>query len=262
MARFCPLFSGSKGNCIVVGGADSFVLIDAGVSAKRITDAIRERGLDISRLRGIFVTHEHSDHISGVRVLASKHHLPVFSNIETLAELEKHGHLAGTAGGTEIPADGTELCGMKITPFATSHDTVRSWGYTIETADGRKAAIATDTGCVTDSMHAALTGCDLVYIESNHDVGMLMNGSYDPWLKQRVMSSKGHLSNDACAVELQYLVTTGSTRFVLGHLSQENNRPELACSAAHSAFDAIHLREGIDYTLSVTPACGLPLTIF
>jgi len=262
MARFCPLFSGSKGNSIAVGGADSFVLIDAGVSAKRITDAIRERGLDISRLRGIFVTHEHSDHINGVRVLASKYHLPVLSNAETLTEMEKHGHLAGTAGGTEIPLEGIELCGMKITPFATSHDTVHSWGYTIETADGRKAAVATDTGCVTDGMHAALTGCDLIYIESNHDVGMLMNGSYDPWLKQRVMSSKGHLSNDACAVELQYLVTTGSTRFVLGHLSQENNRPELALSAAHSAFDALHLREGIDYTLSVTPPCGLPVTIF
>lgn len=262
MARFCPLFSGSKGNCIAVGGADSFVLIDAGVSAKRITDAIRERGLDISRLRGIFVTHEHSDHISGVRVLASKYHLPVFANAETLGKLEEHGDLAGASEAAEITGSGMELCGMRITPFATSHDTVRSCGYVIETADGRKAAIATDTGCVTDGMHAALTGCDLVYIESNHDVGMLMNGSYDPGLKQRVMSSHGHLSNDACAVELQYLATTGSTRFVLGHLSQDNNRPELARSTARSALDALHLREGVDYTLGVTPPCGLPLTIF
>lgn len=262
MARFCPLFSGSKGNCIAVGGADSFVLIDAGVSAKRITDAVRDRGLDISRLRGIFVTHEHSDHVNGVRVLASKYHLPIFSNADTLAKLDEFGHLAGTAGGTEVPVDGMELCGMRITPFDTSHDTVHSWGYTIETADGRKAAVATDTGCVTDGMHAALTGCDLVYIESNHDVGMLMNGRYDPWLKQRVMSSRGHLSNDACAVELQYLASTGSTRFVLGHLSEENNRPEIARNAARSALDVLRLREGVDYTLGVTPPCGSPMTIF
>ena len=102
MARFTPLFSGSKGNCVVIGGADSFILIDAGVSAKRITEALRERGLDISRLTGIFVTHEHSDHISGVRVLASKHKLPVFANRATLDKLEADGHLAGTGGGVEI----------------------------------------------------------------------------------------------------------------------------------------------------------------
>jgi len=179
-----------------------------------------------------------------------------------MAELDRHGHLAGTVGGTQITEDGIELEGMRITPFATSHDTVKSWGYKIETADGRTAAVATDTGCVTDAMHAALTGCDLVYIESNHDVAMLMNGSYDPWLKQRVMSSRGHLSNDACAVELQYLVSTGSTRFVLGHLSRENNRPELAESTAAGALDSLRMRRGIDYTLDVAPPCGLGLTIF
>lgn len=262
MARFCPLFSGSKGNCIAVGSADSFILIDAGVSAKRICEAIGSRGLDISRLRGIFVTHEHSDHISGVRVLAAKHNLPVFANAETLAKLEQQGHLAGVSGAEVLPESGLERWNMKITPFATSHDTVRSWGYTIELPDGRKAAVATDTGCVTDGMHSALTGCDLVYIESNHDVSMLMNGSYDPWLKQRVMSSRGHLSNDACAVELQYLASTGTTRFLLGHLSQDNNRPRIARSGAKTALDSLRLREGVDYTLGVTPPEGLPLTLF
>ncbi|MBE6759827.1 MAG: MBL fold metallo-hydrolase [Ruminococcaceae bacterium] len=262
MARFTPLFSGSKGNCIAVGGADSFVLIDAGVSAKRITDALRERGLDICRLTGIFITHEHSDHISGVRVLASKHKLPVFANGATLKQLEAGGHLAGTGGGIEIPDCGMEHYGTKITPFATCHDTVQSCGYVVETADGRKAAVATDTGCVTDSMHHALTGCHLVYIESNHDVGMVMSGRYEPWLKQRVLSPHGHLSNDACAVELQYLAASGSARFCLGHLSEENNRPELARSVAHKALTAMQLREGIDFTLDVAPPCGLPLTLF
>ncbi len=262
MARFTPLFSGSKGNCVAVGGADSFILIDAGVSAKRITDALCERGLDICRLTGIFVTHEHSDHISGVRVLASKRKLPVFANRATLSRLEADGHLAGTGGGIEVPDGGMEHYGMKITPFATSHDTVQSCGYVIETTDGRKAAVATDTGCVTDDMHTALTGCHLVYIESNHDVGMLTNGRYDPWLKQRVLSAQGHLSNDACAVELQYLAASGSTRFVLGHLSQENNLPDLARSTAQNALTTLNLREGIDFTLDVAPPCGLPVTLF
>lgn len=262
MARFCPLFSSSKGNCIAVGGADSFILIDAGVSAKRICDALRDRGLDISRLTGIFVTHEHSDHISGVRVLASKHHLPVFANRETLAELEKSGHLAGTGGGVVCPDEGMEHYGIKITPFRTCHDTVRSCGYVVHTADGRTAAVATDTGCVTKEMDTALAGCDLVYIESNHDVGMLMNGEYPPLLKQRILSPRGHLSNESCAAELQYLVSTGSSRFILGHLSQDNNTIAKARAAADSALSAMKLREGIDYTLAVAPPDGLPVTLF
>lgn len=262
MARFCPLFSGSKGNCIAVGGADSFILIDAGVSAKRTAEALRERGLDICRLTGIFVTHEHSDHIGGVRVLASKYHLPVFANRATLAELERNGHLAGTGGGVVCPDEGITHYGMTVTPFRTSHDTVQSCGYVVRTADGRRAAVATDTGCVTEEMNTALSGCDLVYIESNHDVGMLMNGSYPPTTKQRILSTVGHLSNEACAVELQYLASTGTTRFILGHISEENNTAALASAAASGALSALRLREGIDYTLAVTPSCGLPLTLF
>jgi len=262
MARFCPLFSSSKGNCIAVGGADSFILIDAGVSAKRITEAIRARGLDICRLTGIFITHEHSDHISGLRVLASKHHLPVFANRETLAVLEREGHLAGTGGGVVCPDEGVEHYGMKITPFRTSHDTVNSCGYVVDTADGRRAAVATDTGCVTGEMNSALTGCDLVYIESNHDVAMLMNGPYPPNLKQRIVSTRGHLSNEACAVELQYLAASGSARFILGHLSQENNTAAKAKAASSSALTAMNLREGVDYTLQVAPPEGLGLTLF
>lgn len=261
MARFCPLFSSSKGNCIAVGGADSFVLIDAGVSAKRITEALRDRGLDICRLAGIFITHEHTDHISGVRVLASKHNLPVFANKETLAELEKGGHLAGT-GGVVCPDEGVELHGMKITPFRTCHDTVRSCGYVVHTADGRTAAVATDTGCVTKEMDTAIAGCNLVYIESNHDVGMLMNGDYPPLLKQRILSPRGHLSNESCASELQYLVSTGSTRFILGHLSQDNNTAARARAASSAALTAMQLREGVDYTLAVAPPEGLPVTLF
>lgn len=262
MARFCPLFSGSKGNCIAIGGADGFVLIDAGVSARRISEALRARDLDVGRLRGIFVTHEHSDHVGGVRVLASKYKLPVFSNRATLARLEKDGHLAGVGEALICPQEGAELCGMRIVPFSTSHDSVESCGYVVETADGRRAAVATDTGYVTGGMHTALIGCDLVYIESNHDVSMLMNGSYDRWLKQRILSQEGHLSNDACAVEIQHLAAAGSTRFVLGHLSRENNTPEKARSTADAALKAMNLREGKDYTLSVTPPEGLPLTIF
>lgn len=262
MARFCPLFSGSKGNCIAVGGADSFILIDAGMSAKRICEALRDRGLDISRLAGIFVTHEHSDHIGGVRVLASKHHLPVFANQATLSQLEQGGHLAGTGGGHICPDKGMELHGMFVKPFRTCHDTVQSCGYVVHTADDRRAAVATDTGCVTKDMDTALAGCDLVYIESNHDVGMLMNGSYAPPLKQRILSPHGHLSNEACATELQYLISTGSARFILGHLSQDNNTISKARTAAHSALSAMQLREGVDYTLSVSPPDGLPLTLF
>lgn len=262
MSRFCPLFSGSKGNCVAVGSADSFILIDAGVSAKRIVTALGERGLDPARLTGIFVTHEHTDHISGLRVLASKYNLPVFATAGTLGALERSGALVGTGGGLVCPPQGMEHHGLRVTPFHTMHDTAESCGYTVELPDGRRAAVATDTGCVTEAMRAALLGCDLVYIESNHDVAMLMGGSYSPPLKQRILSPSGHLSNEACAAELPYLAQNGTTRFLLAHISQENNTQAKAAAVSRAALSAAQLNEGRDFLLSAVPPDGLPMMIF
>ena len=261
MARIAPLFSGSSGNCVAIGGSDSFVLIDAGVPAKSITEALTERGLDVGRLAGIFVTHEHGDHIRGIRVLASRRDIPVYATAGTLCALDSSGHLAGVRSEV-CPGEGVELAGIHIRPFRTMHDAVESCGYIVTTSDGRRVAFATDMGCVTDAVREALTGCDLIYIESNHDIEMLTNGPYNFVLKRRILSNRGHLSNAACAAELTDLARSGTARFILGHLSQKNNVPELAAAASRTALTGAGLREGVDYTLSVATPCGLPVTVF
>ena len=253
--------SGSTGNSIALGNSDSYVLIDAGTSAKRVTAALIERGFEPSRMAAIFITHEHSDHVSALRVLANKLNVPVYGTAGTLCALEATHSYAGVDLRT-CPADGVSAGGVFVRPFRTMHDTIESCGYTVTTADGRRVAFLTDTGCVTDVIRGAVTGCDLVYIESNHDVDMLRYGIYAYPLKQRILSDRGHLSNDACAAELAALAENGATRFILAHLSEENNRPELARAASLKALLAAGLREGLDFTLQVAPPCGLPVTIF
>ncbi len=261
MARISVLMSGSEGNSIAVGGADSFVLIDAGTSAKRITAALDARGYDLSRLAAIFVTHEHSDHVSALRVFAGKHNLPVYGTAGTLCALENSKNFAGVDFRV-CQQSGVTEGGIHVRPFRTMHDTVESCGFIITTADGRRVAIATDTGCMTDSAREAIRGCDLVYIESNHDIDLLRQGDYPYHLKQRILSDRGHLSNDACAAEVVGLAKSGTTRFILAHLSKENNRPKFARQASNDALIGAGLREGLDYTLDVAPPDGLPMMIF
>lgn len=261
MARFAPLFSGSSGNCVAVGSREHYILIDAGVSAKRIRDALLMRGFDPAGLAAVFVTHEHTDHVTGLRVLTSRGNVPVYATAGTLCALDPMGHLAGVSASA-CPWEGVEAAGMQVTPFRTSHDTIESCAYVIATADGRRIAVMTDTGVVSGEMRAAVTGCDLVYIESNHDVEMLRNGPYPFPLRQRILSSRGHLSNAQCAAELPSLLRNGASRFFLAHISRENNLPELALRSARAALDETGAKAERDYTLQAVPPDGLPVTIF
>lgn len=261
MARVCPLFSGSKGNCTVIGDGSGYILIDAGTSAKRITDALTERAISASSINAIFITHEHSDHIGALRVFAGKRGIPVYASLRTLEGIKKTGQLEGV-DAREMPQGGVTAGGIFVRSFPTMHDTAGSCGYTAETSDGRKIAVSTDLGIMTDDVRTALTGCDYVLIESNHDLDMLRFGPYSYALKQRIMSPCGHLSNDDCARELPRLAKTGTTRFVLGHLSEENNTPELALSASRSALVSAGLIENLDFTLSAASPSGTPLLLF
>lgn len=251
MARFCSLFSSSSGNCTYIGGASGGILIDIGVSAKRTSEALLDIGVDIRSIGAIFITHEHSDHVSGLRVFAGKHGIDVYTSGGTLEALEEKNILTDKYAVSVIPHAGVEACGMFVTPFATSHDSRESVGYLVKTPDGRSIAIATDTGIVTDDMMQALLGCDMVMLESNHDVGMLENGPYPYFLKRRVLSKKGHLSNETCADTAQMLLASGTTRFVLGHLSKQNNFPDLAYQATNSVFCGAGAEEGLDFILTV-----------
>ncbi len=250
MARYCSLFSGSSGNCTYMASPSGGILVDAGVSAKRIREALTSRGIDPASLQAVFITHEHIDHVSGLKVLLKQFPMPVYATRGTLDALIAKDLLP--AGATVCVADGEmEAAGMKVTAFATPHDSVQSCGYRVEFPDERTAVIATDMGCLTDEVKAAVCGCDLVHIESNHDVRMLENGPYPYSLKRRVLGRGGHLSNEMCASMMPHLLQNGTTRLVLAHLSRENNLPELAWQVSKNALEQAGATLGLDCLLAV-----------
>lgn len=251
MPRLYPLFSGSSGNCYYLGTNESGILIDAGRTAKQIKTALDERELDIKNVRAIFVTHEHIDHTRGLRVLASKYKIKVYASVGTVAEMKNKALINESVDISTITLDGLETDDMHITPFRISHDCAEGYGYVVETADGRKTAFATDTGIISNNIEAAISGCDTVVLESNHDIRMLQNGDYPYNLKKRILSNYGHLSNDSCAYTAVKLVRGGTTRFVLAHLSKENNIPMLAEQTSICAFEQNKMKRNIDYTLTV-----------
>ena len=251
MARFCPLFSSSGGNSIYIGVAEDGILIDAGVSAKQLEQALWKIGVEPDSLRGIFITHEHTDHIKGLKVFTKKHNLRLYMTEGTYEALTKTDALDNARECIIMPKEGIEIGYMHIENFPTMHDAAQSCGYRVEVANGRKMAVATDLGVVTDEVMNAVTGCDLVMLESNHDVNMLQCGPYPYALKRRILGTKGHLSNDACALTASQLLKTGTTHFVLGHLSRENNIPQLAHQASSLALEQQGAREGDDYILRV-----------
>lgn len=251
MARFCSLYSSSSGNCTYIGSSQGGILVDIGVSAKRTTEALADIGVDPSSVAAIFITHEHWDHINGVRVFAERHGIKVYASEGTLAGMDEAGVLTAKVHAETMPQSGVEAGGIFVRAFKTPHDSRESTGYSIVTPDCKRIAVATDIGVVDDCVMNAIYGCDLVLLESNHDVRMLQSGPYPYFLKERILSDRGHLSNENCAKTAVKLVESGTTRFVLGHLSKENNIPSLAFETTHAAMTMAGARENIDYMLSV-----------
>lgn len=206
MARFCPLFSGSNGNCTYISASDTAILVDAGRSCKQLLCALKERQIDPSSIQALLITHEHTDHISGLKVLVDKLKIPVYASQEVLAKLEWDNLLAPGTKTVPLEHDSkVEIGGLWVNSFDTPHDSAHSLGYRVETQDGQCMVIATDLGYVTDQVREKLTGCDLVMLESNYDAGMLSCSSYPYYLKRRISSSMGHLSNEDCSLELARL---------------------------------------------------------
>ena len=166
MARFCSLFSSSSGNCTYIGTSAANILVDVGVSAKRTDEALAGIGVDPDSIDAIFITHEHTDHISGVRVFAAKHNIKVYATPGTIAAMEKSGALGEKNVYDSISPAGVEAGGFFVKPFATSHDAAQSCGYTILTSDSKRLAVCTDLGVMTDSVMNAIYGSDLVLLES------------------------------------------------------------------------------------------------
>lgn len=260
MSRLFPIASGSSGNCTYIGHGKYGLLVDVGVSAKTVTSALQSASIDPKTIQGILVTHSHIDHISGLRVFADKYDLPVFASRETLESIQNEP--AHCPKNIHI-IDGEYAIGdFFVNRFATSHDSPGSSGYTITFQNEDKCGVCTDLGIVTEEVRHAITGCNALLFESNHDVTMLQNGGYPEYLKRRILSDKGHLSNVACANELARLIETGTLRIVLGHLSRENNDPRIAKSCATSVLMDNKMHENDDYLLFVAPPKDGKIVLF
>jgi phosphoribosyl 1,2-cyclic phosphodiesterase len=238
-----------------VSGGGTSLLVDAGVSLRQLSIALGAHGLTPGELRGVLITPEHSDHIGGLAVLLKKHKIPLFASRGTLDYLTAKGYVPPETTVVELNGP-TEIDGIQVTPFDTPHDASHSFGYRFTMPDQRTIAVATDLGHVTDTVREHITGCDLVMLESNYDLRMLECSSY-PWpLKRRIKGDHGHLANEMCADECLKLVRSGTTRLVLGHLSEQNNLPEIARETTKSVLQAAGIAERLDYILSVAPPSG------
>ena len=254
MSRICPLFSGSSGNCTYIGQGDTHILIDVGVTAKRICEGLGSIGVDIRQISAIFITHEHNDHIKGLEVLTKKRNIPIYTSSGTAKALTEFlpSEVCDKIKVIESPLN---IGDMEIHRFPTSHDCTDSSGYRVNLGE-RQFALCTDTGIVTEEIRKNLEGCELILIESNHDINMLSRGPYPLHLKKRILSDSGHLSNVACAKELPHLLEKGTVRFILAHLSQENNSTDKAYDEANTALTLAGFTEGIDYILYIAPPEG------
>ena len=250
MARLYPLFSSSKGNSVFIGSPQCGILIDCGVSVKKLSSALSINNISLNAIKAVFITHEHSDHVSGLKMLTKNTGVPVYGTKKTLRKLCSEDKISPCSRVIDIPSS-INCADYQVSCFSTPHDAVQSCGYKIHTPDDKMCAVCTDLGCVTAEVHDALTGCNAVLIESNYDENMLRTGNYPLYLKQRIISDAGHLSNDACASEVKRLVSSGTSYIILGHLSQDNNRPELAYSTVLNKLE--NLTVGKDYLLGVAP---------
>lgn len=248
MLTLTTLSSGSSGNCILISGGGTHVLIDAGISARRICKALRELGIEPDALGGILITHEHSDHISGLATLTKQFRIPVYTSPGTGRQLCYRVAALEDVLTTTVPCSSFSLGALTVDTFPTSHDAAQSMGYAV--SDGaRKAAVVTDLGVVTDEVLTGVTGADLLVVEANHDVEWLCSSSYPYYLKSRILGDRGHLSNEAGSALARRAVEHGASTIVLAHLSHENNSPERARSAAELALSAC----GGTVTLAVAP---------
>ena len=225
--RLTVFASGSTGNCALVRGGGRAVLLDAGISAKRICAGLEAAGVDPAGLDGIFITHEHSDHISGLTVFTKRYPLPVYAPGTVAGALRRSYPGVCPYIRAIDPERPLSLGCMTVTAFPTSHDTAQSVGYRLE-ADGAVLVTATDTGCVTPAMLRWFARADAALIEANHDEAMLRSGPYPAYLKKRILSDTGHLSNAECTWLASVLAHQGTSRIVLGHISKNNNLPGLA----------------------------------
>ena len=248
MTTVHTLASGSSGNAVLVCCESARLLVDAGISCRRITCSLRELGLTLEDLTAILLTHTHSDHTAGLQTLLKRSRLPIFASEDAARDLCFRLPQCGERLRSFSRNSRFDLGGCSVTAFATSHDAPGACGYRIDTTDGG-VGILTDTGYVTDEAAEVLPGVDLAVLETNHDIEALRSGPYPYYLKQRILGAEGHLCNEDAARFAVTLANAGASELVLAHLSQENNTPAMAQTAVETALSAA----GLAPALSVAP---------
>ena len=254
------LRSGSSGNSTFVRTESASIAIDCGLNGRQFALALQSVGGSPSALDALLLTHEHTDHCSGLGVVLRRHHIPLYLTEKTYQAVKSDlGRVADSLIHLIEPGKPFAVKETIITPFSTPHDAVDSIGFRIETDCG-DIGIATDLGHFSETVRQSLTGCRVVHLESNYDPHMLETGSYPRFLKRRIAGPSGHLSNEEAALAASWLVRHGAEAIVLSHLSQENNLPELALRVVTDYLGHEGAKEGRDYVIHVSPryACSRP----
>jgi len=253
---FTTLASGSRGNAALVSCGDTYILLDAGITAKRITAGLASLGMAPEKLTAILITHEHSDHIAGLQVLTKRLRIPIYATPPVCRQL-----CYRVADLDELVRPQEAGSGVGIGPvwaesFPTPHDAAGSVGWSIA-GEGGRMVLCTDLGHITQQVRQAVEGCDLLVCEANHDEDWVKSGPYPYYLKRRILGDYGHLSNEAGAELAAFAVETGTRSIILAHLSQQNNTPVRAYEVAARRLLAMDCDLERDVSLSVAPADSL-----
>ncbi len=243
MLKFCSLYSGSTGNSLLVKNDNTCILVDAGVSGIKIVEALNSINIDISQIQAILVTHEHTDHVKSVGTLSKKYNIPVFANKETWSAMPTESKKVPLECQKTFTIDNKFNIGsLEILPFSIPHDATNPCGFNIF-GSNKKISIATDIGHITPSIFANLQNSSFILLESNYDPDILQYSSYPYTLKKRISGPNGHLPNKEAGDTISKLINSGLKSVMLGHLSKENNFPELAHQTVVEELISNHYNE-------------------
>ena len=246
--RIINLGSGSRGNSTLIEAGQTKILLDCGFGIRELELRLKEAKTNLKEINALVITHEHVDHIRGLKSIISKFKIPVYANQLVLPTLAKH---IDDRLEYAFSNNAFKIGEISITPFPVSHDSINCQGFTFSCGQA-KFGYATDLGYVSGEVLNHLLGCKLVFIESNHDIQMLKNGPYPPILKARIRGNEGHLSNVQCAECVKQLALNGTKFFALCHLSQHNNTPELAFATTANALSKLNLEVEKDIIIRLT----------